>query len=163
MSALALLADGRLASGSVDHTIKLWNAGSGACEATLEGHADWVGALAVLADGRLASGSGDGTIKLWSPASGTCEATLEGHARGVGALAVLADGRLASGSHDKSIRIWESRDHRKRGSVQFIGDAVVTALAIAPDAFLLAAGDASGRVHFLRVGGVPTTNDALQS
>ena len=104
--ALAVLHDGRLASGSQDHTIKLWNPASSACEATLQGHTDSVEALAVLADGRLASGSRDHTIKLWNPTRGVCETTLEGHTGWVAALALLADGRLASGSNDNTIKLW---------------------------------------------------------
>lgn len=70
VKALAVLPDGRLASGSDDATIKLWNPASGSCTATLEGHSSVVIALAVLPDGRLASGSMDRTIKLWDPANG---------------------------------------------------------------------------------------------
>ena len=70
MWALAVLPDGRLASGSVDKTIMLWDPASGFCDATLEGHSGSVIALAVLPEGRLASGSADHTIKLWDPASG---------------------------------------------------------------------------------------------
>ena len=134
-------------------TIKLWNPASGACEG-LEGHTAPVSALAVLPDGRLASGAWDKTIKLWNPASGACEATLEGHSGSVFALAVLADGRLASGSDDKSIRIWEFRESRWTGAVQFVADASVKALAVAPDASVLAAGDGSGCVHFLKIEGL---------
>jgi WD40 repeat protein len=66
VSALALLADGQLASGSRDGTIKLWNAATGGCEATLAGHTFQVDALALLAYGRLVSlGVGDKTIRLW--------------------------------------------------------------------------------------------------
>ena len=78
MEALAVLGDGRLASGSLDHTIRLWDGKRGMCEATLEGHTGSVTALAVLADGRLASGSAGNTIRLLSPANGMWEATLEG-------------------------------------------------------------------------------------
>jgi WD40 repeat protein len=70
-----MLPDGRLASGSLDHTIRLWNLASGVCETKLEGHTGSVSALAVLANGWLASGSGDETIRLWNPASSVCEAT----------------------------------------------------------------------------------------
>lgn len=104
--ALALLTDGRLASGSEDSTIRLWHPVSGLCETTLEGHTDAVIALATLADGRLASGSKDDTIRLWHPGSGACEAKLDGHTDAVNALAVLADGRVASGSWDATIRLW---------------------------------------------------------
>jgi WD40 repeat protein len=65
--ALAVLGDGRLASGSSDNTIRLWDPASGACERVFGGHQGWVMALAVLGDGRLASGSRDNTIRLWDP------------------------------------------------------------------------------------------------
>jgi WD40 repeat protein len=67
VNALAVLGDGRLASGSCDNTIRLWDPASGACERVFEGHLAWVWALAVLGDGRLASGSDDNTIRLWDP------------------------------------------------------------------------------------------------
>jgi WD40 repeat protein len=65
VSALCVLPDGRLASGSSDGTIRLWDMVRGAEAARLEGHSDWVTVLCVLPDGRLASGSDDGTIRLW--------------------------------------------------------------------------------------------------
>jgi WD40 repeat protein len=60
---LAMLADGRLASGDEDGKIKLWPK-EGTEEAVVVSHGDRVLSLAVLADARLASG-GDGTIKHW--------------------------------------------------------------------------------------------------
>ena len=127
-----------------DHKSRLWYAARADNAVT---------AFAVLADGRLASASADKTIKLWNLVSGTCEATLEGHADRVTALAVLADGRLASGSGDKAIRIWEWRDQRWTGSVQFVVDAQIDALAMASHASVLAAGDQNGRIHFLKIEG----------
>ena len=45
---LAVLGGGRLASGSGDQTIKVWDLATGACAATLEGHSNGVPSLAVL-------------------------------------------------------------------------------------------------------------------
>jgi WD40 repeat protein len=70
-----VLPGGRLASGEVDGTIKLWDPASGQLQATLEGHSASVSALAVLPGGQLASGAGDRTIKLWDPASGEPESS----------------------------------------------------------------------------------------
>jgi WD40 repeat protein len=97
-----------LASGCTDHTIKIWNVGTGKCVTILKGHADWVRAVAVLQGGRrLASASSDSTVKIWDLANFACLGTLNGHGASVFSLAVLPCGRLASGSSDRTIRIWD--------------------------------------------------------
>ena len=65
VSALCVLGDGRLASGSGGGTVRIWSVDTGECALTLRGHTDWVNALCVLGDGRLASGSRDNTVRIW--------------------------------------------------------------------------------------------------
>jgi hypothetical protein len=92
------LLDGRLASGSNDKTIKIWNINSETCARTLSGHDGYVSGLIQLSDGRLASGSDDKTIKIWNINNGSCEITLSGRNGPVCSLIQLSDGRLASTS-----------------------------------------------------------------
>jgi hypothetical protein len=56
----------RLASGSFDRTVKVWEAVSGQEARTLKGHTGTVRGVAFSPDGsRLLSGSSDQTVKLW--------------------------------------------------------------------------------------------------
>ncbi len=64
VSSLAVLMDGRLASGGQDGNIKLWPKDSKG-EPLVLSNGSPVNSLVVLADGRLASGGRDGNIKLW--------------------------------------------------------------------------------------------------
>ncbi|KAL8295995.1 hypothetical protein RB600_001468 [Gaeumannomyces tritici] len=100
----------KLASGSGDKTVKLWDAATGACLQTLEGHSRWVSSIAFSPDGqRLASASGDETVKLWDAATGAYLQTLEGHSHWVESVAFSPDGqRLASASYDKTVKLWDA-------------------------------------------------------
>ena len=61
-------------------TVKIWDASSGACLQTLEGHSSYVNSVAFSHDStRLASASDDSTVKIWDASSGACLQTLEGH------------------------------------------------------------------------------------
>ena len=56
----------QLCSGSGDKTLRLWNAQTGECVRTLEGHTSWVRSVTWSPDGtQLCSGSEDQTLRLW--------------------------------------------------------------------------------------------------
>ncbi|KAF2192900.1 YVTN repeat-like/Quino protein amine dehydrogenase [Zopfia rhizophila CBS 207.26] len=68
---------GSRASASGDNTVKVWDASSGECLQTLEGHSYLVCSVAFSHDSTwLASASGDNTVKIWDASSGECLQTL---------------------------------------------------------------------------------------
>jgi WD40 repeat protein len=87
----------------------VWDVGTGRCEATLEGHTDYVHCLAVSGD-RLVSGSWDEMLKVWrmegAVSTWWCEYTLAGHEDYVKCVATWG-GKMASWSGDKTIRVWD--------------------------------------------------------
>jgi WD40 repeat protein len=71
------LAEGIIASGSSDGTIKLWDVATGDCIATLAGHNTWVMSVDFSFDGKiLVSGDGNAAIKLWDVQTKECIKTL---------------------------------------------------------------------------------------
>ena len=100
----------RLASASVDSTVKIWDTSSGACLQTLEGHHSYINSVAFSHDStRLASASDDSMVKIWDASSGACLQTLKGHSTCVSSVAFSHDStRLASASVDSTVKIWDT-------------------------------------------------------
>jgi WD40 repeat protein len=88
----------------------IWDAATGTCVQTLEGHNNSVTSVAFSADGQwVASGSNDKTVMIWDAATGTCVQTLKGHNNSVTSVAFSADGQqVVSGSGDETVKIWDA-------------------------------------------------------
>ncbi|KAM0360221.1 hypothetical protein ACHAPK_011865, partial [Fusarium culmorum] len=100
----------KVASGSHDDTIRIWDAETGECERVLEGHSESVHSVVFSHDSKkVASGSYDDTIRIWDTETGECERVLEGHSSWVESVVFSHDSKkVASGSRDKTIRIWDA-------------------------------------------------------
>ncbi len=98
----------RIASGSYDNTVQVWNAGDGSQPFTYKGHSDMVAAVAWSPDGkRIASGSADNTVQVWNPSDGSQLFIYRGHSDMVRAVAWSPDGKyVASGSVDSTVQVW---------------------------------------------------------
>ena len=116
VTSLAALPDGKLASGSLDCTVSIWEvdisrplgygAGDGICLRTIT-YRDQILSLAAFPDGRLATGSSDGIIRVCDPESKGILSSMEIPSYYAPRLAVvLKTGQLASVHDDKEMRVW---------------------------------------------------------
>jgi len=101
-----------LASGSRDKTIKIWEASTGMCVATLIGHDNWVRGLQFHPSGKyLMSVSDDKTIRIWDLKQGRAIKTInDAHAHFVSCMDFNVNNPfLATGGVDDVIKIWACR------------------------------------------------------
>ncbi|KAF7724886.1 SCF ubiquitin ligase complex subunit cdc4 [Apophysomyces ossiformis] len=95
-----------LASGSYDHTVRIWNLETGEPYHVLEGHRDRVYSVVIdMKRRQCISGSLDSTVRVWSLDDGECLRLLKGHTILVGLLG-LADDHLVSAAADATLRVW---------------------------------------------------------
>lgn len=105
----------RLATGSGDNTVRIWNTETGTPHKTLSGHTGWTLCVAWSPCGTmLASGSMDKTVRIWDPVKGVAQGgALTGFQKWVTSIAwqpyhLWRDGtaRLAASSKDCTVRIY---------------------------------------------------------
>jgi WD40 repeat protein len=101
ISALAFAPGGRLlASGSRDHSVRLWDFSTLQCVERLHGNSSEVWTLAFAADGQgIISGAKDGTIRLWPTNAATRETFYEGNWM---PIKFSQDGRMLAAITDQS-------------------------------------------------------------
>ncbi|MDF3039161.1 MAG: putative repeat protein, partial [Thermomicrobiales bacterium] len=149
--------DGRLASGSGDRVIRLWNLDDGSAE-ELDGHDAEIRALAYSPDGMLLmSGSQDETVRVWDMSRGTPEraiAVLGGSEEWVRALAFARSGEteltLAATSAGGTARVWRIREASGALNAPALlrgHDHYVRGLAFTPDGATLASSGEDGTVR----------------
>jgi len=157
ISDMAFSSDAKtLASASYDHTVRLWNLGTGE-GTTLRGDLNEVFAMAMAPDGRtLATGTKvDGTVTLWS----TLPKPEEETTRRIGTWSDLAsekpvlspDGTaLLRPSDGKTITVWDSATLAETANLP-LDFRSGTHFAISPFGKLIAVGDPDGAVKLVEV------------
>ncbi|MBD2340169.1 ribosome assembly protein 4 [Calothrix sp. FACHB-156] len=161
VTSIAFSSDGKkLASGSEDKTIKLWDITTGKLLQTFSGHGDVIKTIALSSDGqKLASGSKDKTIKLWDVSTGKLLQTFSGHGDVVNSVALSSDGqKLASGSKDKTIKLWDVSTGKLLQTLIVHRDAV-NSVAFSPDGQHLASGSDDNTIKLwnFSISNVPQT------
>jgi WD40 repeat protein len=136
----------RLASTSMDKSVRVWDVANGGKPLLLRGHTQEVWGVAFRHDGRrLASVSGDshqaqqpGELKVWDAATGQQLLTLPGHTGGAFGVAYSPDGKqLASASADRTVRLWDADTGKGLRTLEGHTDEV-RGVAFSPDGKRLA-------------------------
>ncbi len=135
----------------MDNTLNVWDIESGEEIQTLVGHTRPVYAVAVTPYGKHAiSGSMDNTFRVWDIESAEEMQTLKGPTGSVIAVAITPDGKHAIfGSMDNTLRVWDIESGQ---IITFFScEGPLHTCAISPGGDTIIAGEAPGRVHFLRL------------
>jgi WD40 repeat protein len=103
------------------------------------------------------SSSTDNTLKVWNLKTAQELLTITGNSNGANDVVMTPDGKylVSHTSYDNTLHVWELETQDVIAS--FCGESTLTCCAVAPDGLTIVAGEASGRVHFLRLEGMETS------
>jgi len=135
VTAVAFNPDGtRLASGSNDQTVKVWDIATGMEVLSLTQHTGAATSVCWSRDGnQLVSGSSDKTVRVWDAHTGRQLRVLTGHTGSVTSVCFSPDDkRIASSSQDRTVKVWDAQNGQQLHSLQGHKDEV-SSVAFSPD------------------------------
>jgi len=129
----------RIASGSNDTTLRVWNPTISETVQILPGHTSIVTCLEWSPDGsKIASGSSDGTARIWNAAGATRQRRLYGHSAPLSQLSMRRDGtQIATCDHHDAVGLWDVATGKLIGGLRR-DEIRVTSTTYSPDGQLLA-------------------------
>jgi WD40 repeat protein/energy-coupling factor transporter ATP-binding protein EcfA2 len=135
----------KVATSSLDGSVRLWNVKTGKALRVLIGHKNTVFGVRFLANGiDLITASQDRTLRLWDTESGITKRVLQGHTGGVTDV-IAKSGQIFSASHDGKVMRWNVT----------VADQYILNLpsepasaAISPNGKYIAVGFANGALHW---------------
>ena len=119
ITSIAYSPDGHhLATGSADHTVKIWDINTGVCTETID-FPEIVTDFSYSPDGRyLVISSCDKDLELWDVATGMFIRKLCGHSERVNSVRYSPDGHtILSGSSDGTAKLWSVRTGKCLGTM----------------------------------------------
>ena len=149
LTGVAVSPDGtRIATSSVDGTVKLWDAITGKEIITLRGHSDSVWSVAFSPNGsQLVTASSDKTAKIWDVATGKVLVTLSGHTEGItrAVFSPLDGAKVATASDDGTAKVWDVKSGKKLLSLSG-QSGWMNSVAFSPDGARIATAQGGGIV-----------------
>jgi WD40 repeat protein len=149
VTAVSFAPDGsRVAGGTWNGFVRVWNAETGEIVVTHVGHTDWISGIAFSPDGSvIATSSHDGTVMLWNAWSAELETPrIDGHRAEVSGVAFSPDGEvLASSGHDGRLQVWSTTTGQAT-SIDLGTGGLLMGVAMAPIGTAIACAGYSGVV-----------------
>ena len=153
-----------IASGSVDHRIKIWDIQKQSIKKFLVGHTSYVNTLLLTKkEEQLLSGGGDGLIIVWDIKENDKlyqygHKILRGHQSVVQSMIKINENKIISCSNDKSIRVWDLIDLNCVYCMNNSHTSVIYGLAVTNDYKLISVGNDS-KINFYDVQCEKDNND----
>jgi WD40 repeat protein len=148
VTSVAFDGKGRLAAGSNNGEVRVWDAGRKRRRTHAAGQEVW--AVAWAPEGRVAYGGRSNFIGLWDPEAGATE-TLARQSNTITCLAFTPDGKLmlhggGENFDNHQIQVWSTATGKP---LYPLGrhDFTIMTLAVSPDGARVASGDALGTIH----------------
>ncbi|KIK36843.1 hypothetical protein CY34DRAFT_810907, partial [Suillus luteus UH-Slu-Lm8-n1] len=156
VNSVAFSPDGtRIATGSADCTVRLWDAATGQpVGEPLLGHTSLVTSISFSPDGtRIVSGSVDETVRLWDVATRQpIGEPLLGHTDSVNSVAFSPSGsRIVTGSEDQTVQLWNAATRQPVGEPLRGHTGGVNSVSFSPDETRIVSGSDDGIVRLWEV------------